>query len=109
MLRAELPLERVPLINVNFPKTEPRGVLVTHVGRHVYEERVIPRLDPGGREYFWIGGKVMDYGDVNGSDKQLADQGFTTVTALALEATAHHHVELAQWVAGNHAAASTTA
>ena len=64
MLAVQRPAGHAVLLNVNFPSEEPRGVRVTRVGRHVYEERVIPRLDPGGREYFWIGGRVIDYGDV---------------------------------------------
>lgn len=82
------PTDHAPLLNVNFPRKEPRGIRVTHVGRHIYEERVIPRVDPGGREYFWIGGKVIDYGVVKGSDKQSVDDGFISVTPLGLEPTA---------------------
>lgn len=105
-LLAPPPAKDVPLVNVNFPRDEPRGVVVARVGRHIYEERVIPRLDPGGREYFWIGGKVVDYGDEAGSDKKYVDDGYVAVTALALEATAEQHLELARFVAGPRATAS---
>jgi 5'-nucleotidase len=88
------------LLNVNFPKHEPRGVRLTRVGRHVYEEQVIPRVDPGGREYFWIGGKVIDYGNVRGSDKKSVDEGFVSVTPLALEPTSSEHTATAIHVAG---------
>ena len=101
MLEAPASGKDIPLLNVNFPKSEPRGVRVARVGRHIYEERVIPRLDPGGREYFWIGGKVIDYGDIEGSDKKCVDDGYVAVTALALEATADQHLELARFVAGS--------
>jgi 5'-nucleotidase len=100
LLAAEKPAGHAVLLNVNMPKNEPRGVKVTRVGRHVYEERVLARLDPGGREYFWIGGKVIDYGDVRGSDKKAVDEGFVSVTALALEASSSEHVGMADLVAG---------
>jgi 5'-nucleotidase len=87
------------LLNVNFPTNAPRGVKVTRVGRQVYEEEVIPRLDPGGREYFWIGGRVVDYGDVPGSDTQTVDDGFASVTPLALEPTQEAHLGVAAYVA----------
>jgi 5'-nucleotidase len=90
----------VPLLNVNLPREAPKGVRVTHVGRHIYEERVIPRVDPGGREYFWIGGKVIDYGVTEGSDKKAVDDGYVSITALALEATARAHDGIARQVAG---------
>ena len=100
LLRAEKPAGQAVLLSVNFPKEQPRGVRVTRVGRHLYEEQVIPRTDPGGREYFWIGGKVIDYGDVPGSDKQAVDQGFVSVTPLALEPTSPGHLGTAAFVAG---------
>src|SRR5262245_57589539 len=84
LLKAERPAGHATLINVNFPKQTPRGVRVTRVGRHVFEENVIPRFDPGGREYFWIGGRVSDYGQVAGSDKLAIDEGYVSVTPLAL-------------------------
>jgi 5'-nucleotidase len=99
-LRADKPQGHAVLLNVNFPSEQPVGVRVTRVGRHVYEEQVIPRVDPGGREYFWIGGKVIDYGEVAGSDTLAVDQGFVSVTPLALEPTSPEHLELAAQVGG---------
>ena len=96
------PPGHAPLVSVNFPKAEPRGIQVTRVGRHVYEEQVIPRRDPGGREYFWSGGRVIDYGDVASSDTKAGDAGFLSVTPLALEPTSSDHIALAREVAGPH-------
>jgi len=93
------------LLNVNFPKQAPIGVRVARVGRQIYEEQVIPRRDPGGREYFWIGGKVIDYGDVSGSDKQAIDEGYCSVTPLALEPTQPAHLGIADHVAARGAQA----
>lgn len=92
------------LLNINFPKAAPLGVRVTRVGRQIYEEQVIPRRDPGGREYFWIGGTVIDYGDVTGSDKQAVDEGYCSVTPLALEPTQDAHLGIAEDVARRGAA-----
>jgi 5'-nucleotidase len=89
------------LLNVNFPDGTPKGVIATRVGRQIYEENVIPRRDPGGREYFWIGGKVIDAGDREGTDAQAVLRGYVSVTALALEATSAEHRELAALVADN--------
>lgn len=87
------------LLNVNFPKNAPLGVRVARVGRQIYEEQVIPRRDPGGREYFWIGGTVIDYGDITGSDKKAVDDGYCAVTPLALEPTQEAHISIAEDVA----------
>lgn len=94
------PAGHAVLLNVNFPAKEPTGVRVTRVGRHLYEEAVVPRRDPGGREYFWIGGRVIDYGEVEGSDRQAVDEGYASVTPLALEPTQASHIGFAAFVAG---------
>jgi 5'-nucleotidase len=102
-LHAPKPEGHAVLLNVNFPANRPRGLRVTRVGRHIYEEAVIPRVDPGGREYFWIGGHVVDYGEVAGSDKLSVDEGYVSVTPLALEPTEPGHMAIATHVVGEHA------
>lgn len=91
----------VALLNVNFPRTDPRGRLVTRVGRQLYEENVIPRRDPGGREYFWIGGRLTDSGEREGTDAHAIELGYVSITPLALEATHHAQLELAEQTAGD--------
>ena len=88
------------LLNVNFPKQPLRGVHVTRVGRQVYEERVIPRFDPSGREYFWIGGRVTEGGEREGTDAHALSLGYASVTPLSLEATSAEHWTIAARVAG---------
>ena len=100
MLMADPVSGSAVLLNVNFPEGRAHGARVTRVGRQIYEESVIPRRDPGGREYFWIGGKVTDAGDREGTDAQAVSQGYVSVTALALEATSPEHRHLAAHVAG---------
>lgn len=94
--------ERGVLLNVNFPAARARGVRVTRVGRQIYEENVIPRRDPGGREYFWIGGKVTAIGAVEGADHEAVAAGYASVTPLQLEATRADQLGLAAHVAGPH-------
>jgi 5'-nucleotidase len=99
-LRCERPEGYAVLLNVNIPRDPPKGARVTRVGRHIYEEEVIPRRDPGGREYFWIGGRIIDYGEVEGSDRKAVDEGYVSVTPLALEPTLADHLGIAAFVAG---------
>jgi len=89
------------LLNVNFPKGTPLGVRVTRVGRQIYEESVIPRHDPGGREYFWIGGRVTEGAECEGTDAHAISLGYASVTPLALEATNPEHWVVAGEVAGS--------
>jgi 5'-nucleotidase len=80
------------LLNVNFPKTAPLGARVTAVGRQVYEEEcVIARRDPGGREYFWIGGRVTEGSECEGTDAHAVALGYISITPLTLDATNSEH------------------
>ena len=92
------------LLNINFPKQPARGVRATRVGRQVYEERVIPRFDPSGREYFWIGGRVTEGVETEGTDAHALSLGYASVTPLALEATSSEHWAAAAFVAGQESA-----
>lgn len=89
-----------PLINVNFPDVDCKGVLVTRVGRQLYEERVIPRVDPSGREYFWIGGRVTEGGESEGTDAHAVALGYVSLTPLALDSTNADQWEIAGQLAG---------
>jgi 5'-nucleotidase len=79
-------------------------VRVSSVGRQVYEERVIPRLDPSGREYFWIGGRVTESAETEGTDAHALSLGYASITPLALEATSSEHWAAAAFVAGQESA-----
>src|SRR5205814_2005587 len=52
-------LESDVLLNVNVPRgrrSDIRGVKVTRLGRREYNDELIRRKDPFGRDYYWIGG-----------------------------------------------------
>lgn len=100
LLAAKLPDGPAPLLNVNFPADRPKGLRVTRVGQQLYEEHVVARRDPSGREYFWIGGEIIDYGEVAGSDREAVDAGYASVTPIELEATRSGHLALAEYVVG---------
>ena len=56
------------VLNVNFPIAEFNGVKVTRLGKRVYSEGVIERLDPRGRKYYWIGGDPPTWRPGEGTD-----------------------------------------
>lgn len=98
-LAATKPDDQTALLNVNFPKDPATHARVTRVGRQIFEENVIPRRDPGGREYFWLGGLATDDGQVDNSDSQAINEGLVSITPLQLEATRADHLGLASYVA----------
>jgi 5'-nucleotidase len=83
------PLPRPMLLNVNIPAgVEPRGYVVTRLGKHSYGFDVIEKVDPRGRKYYWIGGTEYQHEDIAGSDCNavLRDQ-LVSVTPLQLDLT----------------------
>lgn len=93
---------QVPLLNVNFPAVDARGVRTTRLGVRHYSEGVDERDDPRGRKYYWIGGPGGPRHDqVEGSDTEAVDEGFVSVTPLQLDATFPDHLAFAASVAAH--------
>jgi len=83
-------LPRRQLLNVNLPHrpwTEVRGVRITRLGSRVYTDTLIRKVDPRGRDYYWIGGEHPVWEPLAGSDFQAVDEGFISVTPLMLDLT----------------------
>ncbi|MFC3859301.1 5'/3'-nucleotidase SurE [Deinococcus antarcticus] len=82
-------LPRRTLLNVNFPHGQARGVRVTRVGEHRWEDNVVTRTDPEGREYHWVAGtsRAEDAHDPD-TDYGAVQAGFVSVTPVRLDLTA---------------------
>lgn len=80
------------VLNVNFPVEPPRGVRVTKLGKRIYSEGVIERLDPRGKKYFWIGGEPPVWHHGEGTDFEAVDQGYVSITPLHLDLTHHESI-----------------
>jgi 5'-nucleotidase len=95
------------VLNVNFP-VEFTGVRITRLGKRVYTEGVIERLDPRGRKYYWIGGEPPVWHPEEGSDFDAVQGGLVSITPLHLDLTHHESIQrlkpleemLGQFVAG---------
>ena len=80
------------VLNVNFPTREFKGVRVTRLGKRVYSEGVIERLDPRGRKYYWIGGEQPTWHHEQGTDFEAVQNGFISITPLHLDLTHHDSI-----------------
>lgn len=84
------------LFNVNFPAVQPsevKGIRVTSLGRRRYLDSITRAKDPSGKEYFWIGGGVVQWRGDAGSDFQAVADGYVSVTPLHLDLTNHELLE----------------
>ena len=88
-------------LNVNFPAiawNEVKGVVVTRLGRRVYRDELVSRVDPRGRPYYWIGGEPPGGVPEYGTDIWAVADGYISITPVHLDMTAYHfHEELRRW------------
>ena len=85
-------LPRGSLLNVNvppLPEDQISGVLVTQMGLRIYRDKLVRRLDPRGRPYYWIGGPEPTGIEEEGTDIWAVAHGYISVTPIQLDLTAH--------------------
>ena len=83
-------LKRGELLSVNVPAAtiaECEGFEVTRVGRRVYQDELIQRLDPRGLPYYWIGGPPPSGICVPGTDFNAVVNRRISVTPIHLDLT----------------------
>jgi 5'-nucleotidase len=83
-------LSRGELINVNVPAAtleECQGIEITRLGRRIYSDVLVERLDPRGIPYFWIGGPPPSGLAVPGTDFHAVINRRIAVTPIHLDLT----------------------
>lgn len=84
------------LLNINFPELPAdkiKGVRVAPLGRRQINEKLVKRLDPKGRPYYWVGTPIKDDFDRPGVDIVWLNEGYITVTPLSIDLTNFKMVE----------------
>lgn len=90
LLAEEMPKDL--LLNVNVPAGEVQGVSFTKLGRRVYKQSIVEKLDPRGRKYYWISG-TPQWEQAEGTDFEALSQGRISVTPLHLDLTYYPGLE----------------
>lgn len=78
------------LLNVNIPHLPwdaIEGVAVTRLGSRMYHDTLIRKVDPRGRDYYWIGGEDPVWDPRPGTDFQAVSDRWISVTPLRLDLT----------------------
>jgi len=78
------------LLNVNFPfrpRAELAGLALTRLGSRVYEDTLVRKVDPRGRDYWWIGGEDPVWRREPGTDFDAVHAGFVSVTPMHMDLT----------------------
>jgi len=89
VMKKVLPVET--LLNVNIPvkadtKSSP-GICVTRLGKRRYENTFEKRQDPRGKNYYWMGGEVLDLEAEPDTDIGCVKNGDISVTPLLFDVT----------------------
>ncbi len=80
------------LYNVNFPSLSrglPQAMRWVKLGRREYANDFHKRVDPRGREYFWLAGRPQDALEDINTDVGALMAGDITITPLHMDATAY--------------------
>jgi 5'-nucleotidase len=78
------------LLNVNVPAVadvEPEGVELTRMGKRVYQDKLLERLDPRGTPYYWFGGPPPTGVSEPGTDFHAVATGHVAITPIKLDLT----------------------
>ncbi len=83
------------VLNVNFPKTEGEfsGIKICRQARGNWIEDFDKRVNPTGKEYYWLSGKyeLMDKGE--DTDQWALANNFVSVVPTQFDLTAHHFIQ----------------
>lgn len=80
------------LLNVNVPAGPIQGISFTRLGRRVYKQSIVEKLDPRGRKYYWIHG-VPQWDKATGTDYEAVASGRISITPLHLDLTYYPGLE----------------
>ena len=83
-------LSRGELVNVNVPAVpigECEGIEVTRLGKRIYQDELVKRLDPRGIPYYWIGGPPPSGVAMEGTDFHAVVNRRIAVTPIHLDLT----------------------
>lgn len=84
------------LLNVNVPNKalqELRGIRITKQGKRSYENSIHEIFSPWGEKQFWIGGGIVSWQKMEGTDIQAIMEGYVSVTPLHIDLTNYSALE----------------
>ncbi len=89
------------MLNVNYPNlpfNKVRGMKVARQGFRIYSSVVKERRDSRGKPYYWMGGKYQGFKPIPGSDCEVLDMGYISITPCRIDVTKYEFFEdLASW------------
>jgi 5'-nucleotidase len=89
-------LDSGTILNVNFPsldKKDIKGVKICRQAKANWEEEFDKRVNPQGREYYWLTGKFVNQDLGEDTDEWALAHGYVSVVPVQFDLTAHHSIQ----------------
>ncbi|RFN59688.1 5'/3'-nucleotidase SurE [Marixanthomonas ophiurae] len=84
------------VLNVNFPKLSKdkiKGIKVCRQANAHWEEQFDKRVNPLGREYYWLTGEFVNEDKGEDTDEWALANGYVSVVPVQFDLTAHHAIK----------------
>jgi 5'-nucleotidase len=82
-------------INIpNIPREKIKDFMVTRLGKRVYNDAIVERIDPRGRSYYWIGGDSHGFDLIEGTDFYAVENGYASITPLDMDVVSESSVNI---------------
>lgn len=94
VLQHLLPLKDLPLVNVNIPVAA-EGLCWTRQSLRHYDGRIVPQIDPAGRQQFWVTFVPVEKIE-DGTDRWAMQRNLVSLTPLRLDLTDEAQLERAR-------------
>jgi 5'-nucleotidase len=95
------PLPEDTFLNINVPDRPLAEIcppLITRQGKRSFVGKIVDKIDPRGRKYYWIGSEEPSFMDEDGTDFNAVGAGHVSVTPLHLDLTNYRALEtLSRW------------
>ena len=84
------------VLNVNFPKllnSDFNGIKICRQARANWVEEFDKRVNPQGKEYYWLTGKFVDLDHGEDTDVWALENKYVSVVPVQFDLTAHHYIK----------------
>ncbi|MCX5811790.1 MAG: 5'/3'-nucleotidase SurE [Proteobacteria bacterium] len=75
-------------LNINIPNISYENIkdfMVTRLGKRVYNDAIVERIDPRGGRYYWIGGNSHSFDLIEGTDFYAVENGYASITPIDVD------------------------
>ena len=83
------------VLNVNFPNSETgfKGIKVCRQAKGNWEETFDKRVNPMGKDYYWLSGKFVNLDKGEDTDQWALEHNYISVVPTQFDLTAHHFIQ----------------